>query len=133
MSGRSPAGVLAGAGAVAVVLLSGCGGAGPPAAACAGPQVSLSTVTVAPGEEIRVRAAPLWSDCYDTGQPGTPPPMQDVTVALEGAGGTVELATVDADAQARIDVTVRIPDDVPAGPASLVVGGAATAIRVTGP
>ena len=129
--GRAPVG--ARVGAVAVVLLSGCGSAGPPAAACAGPEVTLSTSTVVPGQEVRVQAGPLWSDCYDTGQSGTPPPMQDVTIVLEGEGGTAVLATVDADAQARIDVTVQVPEDLPAGPATLVVGGAPTPVRVVGP
>ena len=136
-SGRTVPGVRARAAAAttAVLLLAGCGGSPSIEGACAGPQVTVSSGQVAPGGELRVQAQNLWADCYDTGQPGTPPPQQDVDITLEpdDVAGTFRLAEVDADGDARIDVTVRVPDDVPAGPATLHVGGAITPLVVAVP
>jgi dUTPase len=55
------------------------------------------------------------------------------TASPEGASYGTELGTVDADEDGRIDVTVRNPDDVPVGPASLRVGPEASPIVVTDP
>ena len=119
----------------AVLVLPGCGGTPAAQGGCTGPQVTLSSGQVAPGGELRIQARFVWADCYDTGQPGTPPPQQDVEIALEprDVAGTFRLAEVDADSDARIDVTVRVPDDVPAGPATLWVGTSTTVIVVTDP
>jgi hypothetical protein len=121
--------------AATVLVLAGCGGSPSIEGACAGPQVTVSSGQVAPGGELRVQAQNLWADCYDTGQPGTPPPQQDVDITLQpdDVAGTFRLAEVDADDGARIDVTVRVPDDVPTGPAALHVGGAITPIMVRVP
>jgi hypothetical protein len=120
---------------VAALLLSGCGGTSTAQGGCVGPEITLSSGQVAPGGELRVQARYVWADCYDTGQPGTPPPEQDVVIALEprDVAGTFRLTEVDADADGRIDVTVRVPDDVPAGPATLRVGPGSTAIVVIVP
>jgi hypothetical protein len=120
---------------VAGVLLTGCGGGTSPEAGCAGPMVTVSSATVAAGGEVRVQSGGLWSDCYDTGQPGTPPPSKDVVVRLEpeGPANAIDLATVDADAEGRIDVTVMIPEAAPVGPAAVVVWGSSAALEVTAP
>ena len=94
--------------AAAGLVLAGCGGSPSVQGACAGPQLTVSSGEVAPGGEPRVQARNVWADCYDTGQPGTPPPQQDVDITLE-------------------------PDDVPAGPATLHVGDAITPIAVAVP
>lgn len=119
----------------AVLVLSGCGGTPTAHGGCTGPQITLSPGQVAPGGELRVQARFVWADCYDTGQPGTPPPQRGVAIVLEPDGGPapIRLAEIDADPDGRIDVTVRVPDDAPAGPASLRVGQGSTAVVVTGP
>ena len=118
---------------VAVLALIGCGGTPSTQGGCTGPMTTLSAGQVVPGGELRVQARFVWADCYDTGQQGTPPPQQDVVIGLwpEGASAGTELTTVDADEDGRIDVTVRIPDDVPVGPASLRVGTGMIPIEVT--
>jgi hypothetical protein len=121
--------------AVAALLLTGCGGGTSPEGACAGPMVTLSSGTVAAGGEVRVRSGGLWSDCYDTGQQGTPPPSEDVAVQFQpqGSSTSVELATVDADEEGRIDVSVTIPAGTPAGPAEVVILGSSATVVVTAP
>ena len=128
-------GVRGGAAALVGLLLTGCGGGPLAEGGCAGPMVSVSPASAAPGDEVRVRSGNLWSDCYDTGQPGTPPPSRDVAIQFRPAGSTVsvELATVDADAQGQVDVPVRIPADTPTGPADVVIWGASATVEVTGP
>ena len=122
--------------AAAVVLLvtAGCGTPGDEAAAgCAGPDVRLSPATAAPGDDVRVRARFLWSECYDTGQPGTPPPRQDVRVTFTAEGRTVLLATVDAEPGGTLDTTVQVPDDALPGPAEIAVDHASTTLMVEAP
>jgi hypothetical protein len=79
-----------------------------------------------------VQAGGLWADCHDTGQPGTPPPSQDVVIRLEphGSSGGIDVATVDADPEGGIDVVVRIPEDTPAGPAAVVVWASSATLEV---
>ncbi len=128
-------GVRGGAAALVGLLLTACDGGPSAEGGCGGPAVSVVPAEAAPGDEVRVRGDHLWSDCYDTGQPGTPPPSKDVAVQFQPAGSTVsvELVTVDADAQGRIDVPVRIPADTPPGPADVVIWGSSATVEVTSP
>ncbi len=122
---------------VAVVVLlaaAGCGSSGgAPQASCAGPQVSVSPATAAPGDEVRVRGRFFLTDCYDTGQTGTPPPSQDLAVAFRAGERTVPLATLDAAPDGTIDTTVRVPDDAPPGAAQIAVGSATAELVVEPP
>jgi hypothetical protein len=108
----------------ASLLLTGCGDSGA-AAGCVGPQVEATPATLAAGDEVRVTGRWFFDDCYDTGQPGTPPATQDVELRLVTGGDpaqTFVLATVDADGEGRIDTAITLPDDVPAGPARIGPG-----------
>ncbi len=121
---------------VALTLLAGC--EEPSASAsCAGPQVVAAPSTFAPGEEVQVGAGGLFDDCHDTGQPGTPPATQDVEFRLVTSGDdprTFVLATVDANEDGTVDTAVRIPDDVPPGPARIEAAhGAPVVVEVTVP
>jgi hypothetical protein len=50
------------------------------------------------------------------------------------SGRTYVLGTAGADAQGSVDTTVQVPDDVPKGPAVLVVGPSGSiAVQVTAP
>lgn len=120
---------------VGMLVVAGCGGASSGDAACAGPLTTVSSGQVAPGGDLRVQVSNVFADCYDTGQEGTPPPARDVVISLwpEGASYGRELDRVDADQDGRIDVTVRIPDDVTAGPASLHVGAEPIPLEVIDP
>jgi hypothetical protein len=129
-------------GAAAVVLVltaaTACGdgdssGARPGvAASCAAPEIQLSRPTAAPGEEIRVAGRWFVADCYDTGQPGSPPPSTDLPVTFTGAGGAEALSRVDAGADGSVRLTVTVPDDAAAGPARITVGSASAALTVEG-
>jgi hypothetical protein len=122
--------------AAAVLLLAGCSDSGA-AASCAGPQTTVTPTTFAAGGEVRVAGEFFLDDCYDTGQTGTPPATQDIEIRLIPSGKGAEtfvLTTVDADEDGRIDTSVRVPDDVPPGPARIEAGfGAPAAVEVTGP
>jgi hypothetical protein len=120
--------------AVAVLLVAaGCasGNTGV-AAGCGGPEVRLAPTTAAPGDDVRLRARFLWSDCYDTGQRGTPPPLRGVPVTFQADGRTVRLATVDAEPDGSLDMVVRVPEDAAPGDARILVGSAAADITVEG-
>jgi hypothetical protein len=119
----------------AVVLLAaaGCGGESGAQASCAGPDVRVAPATVAPGDDIRVQARFLFSDCYDTGQTGTPPPSQDVRVAFRAGDRTSPLATLDAEPDGTIDTTIQVPDDALPGPAQIAVDFATAEVRVEPP
>jgi hypothetical protein len=122
--------------AVAVLLLAGCGSTGA-AASCTGPQVTVTPATFAAGDEVRVAGDFFWDDCYDGGQAGTPPATRDVEIRLVTSGDapeTLALTTVDADEDGGIDTAVRVPDDVPPGPARIEAGfGEPVTVQVTAP
>ncbi|MDT0164177.1 hypothetical protein Q9R32_01235 [Actinotalea sp. AC32] len=92
--------------------------------ACAAPEVALSATEATAGDAVTVAGTNLFTDCYDTGQGGTPPPRTGLDVTLETADGTVVLATVDADPAGTFEVEVRIPADTPPGDAVIVVSTA---------
>jgi len=121
---------------IAVVLLAvaGCGSGDDGAAAgCGGPDVRLTPTTVAPGDDVRVQARFLWAECYDIGQTGTPPPLDDVAVSFRSGDRTVPLATLDPEPDGTMDTTVRVPDDAPSGPAQIAVDFATADVTVEPP
>jgi len=74
---------------------------------------------------VRIEGEFFFDDCYDTGQPGTPPATRDIELRLVTPGATPRtflLATVDADEDGEVHTTVAVPDDVPAGPARIEGG-----------
>jgi hypothetical protein len=110
------------AGALAALLLAGCGVSSTAGASCAGPLVTVTPATFTAGDRVRVEGQFFFDDCYDTGQLGTPPATQDIEFRLVTPGAstrTFVLTTVDADEDGEVDTTVDIPDDVPAGPARI--------------
>jgi hypothetical protein len=130
---RRLAGALAG-----LLVLAGCGGSTTDAAAsCAGPAVTVEPTAFAAGDSVRVEGTRYFDDCYDTGQTGTPPATQDIVVRLTTSGGTPKafpLATVDAHGDGEFTASVRIPVDVPPGPAHIEAGYADPAeVVVTSP
>jgi hypothetical protein len=119
--------------AAAALLLAGCSSPGA-AASCAGPFVTVTPDTFAPGEEVRVAGEFFRDDCYDTGQTGTPPASKDVEIRLVTPEDTFVLTTADPDDEGDLDTAVRIPDDVPVGSARIEAGvGARVSVEVTEP
>jgi hypothetical protein len=112
------------AGVLALLLMAGCATSSA-GASCAGPNVTVTPATFAAGDRVRIVGEFFFDDCYDTGQPGTPPAARDIELRLVTAGAaprTFVLATVDADEDGEVDTTVAVPDDVPAGPARIEGG-----------
>jgi hypothetical protein len=119
MNGRAAAAVV-----VPLLGLAACD-SGAAAASCVGPQVTVTPTTFAAGEEVRLQGQWFLDDCYDGGQPGTPPATHDVEIRVVSSGAaarTVVLDTLDADDEGRIDTTLTIPADVPPGPARIEAG-----------
>jgi hypothetical protein len=112
------------AGVLALLLVAGCATSSA-GASCAGPNVTVTPATFAAGDRVRIEGEFFFDDCYDTGQPGTPPAIRDIELRLVTPGAatrTFVLATVDADEDGEVDTTVAVPDDVPAGPARIEGG-----------
>ncbi len=112
------------AGVLALLLMAGCATSSA-GASCAGPIVTVTPATFAAGDRVRIEGEFFFDDCYDTGQPGTPPATRDIELRLVTPGAaprTFVLATVDADEDGEVDTTVAVPDDVPAGPARIEGG-----------
>ena len=117
---------------VGALVLAGCQGSSA-GASCAGATVELSSTTASPGDEVTLTGDNFLTDCYDGGEPGTPPPQQDIGISLaptaESSPG-VPLGTVDADADGHFELTVQVPDDMPTGPALLTAGTAQVGLDV---
>ena len=124
-------------GALAVLLLAGCSVTSTAGASCAGPLLTVTPTTFAAGDRVRIEGEFFFDDCYDTGQPGTPPATEDIELRLVTSGTpsrTIVLTTVDAHQDGEVHTTVDIPDDVPAGPARIEGGfGRPVDIVVTAP
>jgi hypothetical protein len=128
------AGALVG-GAALMLLPAGCGtvlepggtGAGPQAAgSCVPPALAVEPGTVAPGEDVVVRGEWLRHGCADAVGRGpggeivfaeTEAPMTDVSLIFEQGDLRQVLATVDADARHRVEVTVTVPPQAVPGAA----------------
>ena len=93
------------------VAAAGCG------RAFRGPEPSRG----APGEAFRVHGEGFTTDCYDTGQPGLPPPQRDLPIDFRQGERTWRLATVDADRQGTVDAELEVPDGAEPGSATVVV------------
>ncbi|MGY2065458.1 hypothetical protein [Blastococcus sp. SYSU DS0619] len=118
---------------VALVPLAGCGsGTSTGGGGCAGPAITVSAATVSPGSDLGLTAEHVRAGCNDTGgDPAAPARDVPISLVLEGpTGQRYPLGAVDADAQARIETTVRIPEGVPAGPARIEVGQGVLPVEV---
>ena len=123
---------------LAVVLAVGHGisdGGGGTAASCVGPQLSpepdpqpdarvpVSLGDMPRGEQVTLYGRWYLAECHDTVEIGDTwepgPPMTDVPLTLTSAGSERVLATAHPDQQGSFAVTVRIPDDLPLGPATI--------------
>ena len=95
------------------------------AASCAGPLVTVSPTSAAAGDDVHVRGRWFAADCYDTGQTGTPPPLTGLELEVMQDGSAWTLAR-DLDATGEkyeLEVTVRLPTELKAGPAVVRVVG----------
>jgi len=106
-----------------VATTSGCTGGmgGNAAASCVGPQVSVSSVSVSPGETVTVFGKWLHSGC-DDGSGEEEQPYSDVAVLFLQADRSIELARVDATGdRSTATIDVSIPADAPPGAAALAI------------
>jgi hypothetical protein len=123
-------------GAVGVVLgpflAAGCSAQS--SAECAGPVVGLSEEAVPAGESVTVTVEHAFTECFDTGE-GLMPPAPEVGIILEASGQSFPLGTGVPDADGTATLKVVIPDDVPAGEATInvpdLLGIAFTTLTVT--
>ena len=90
-------------------------------AACARPVPVPEPSRAAPGEAFRVHGEGFTTDCYDTGQPGRPPPQQDILIDFRQGERAWRLATIDADPRGVLDAKLEVPEDAEAGNATVVV------------
>lgn len=112
------------------VVLAGCGGAGDGvsgSATCAAPYIdtrssvdvgaaSTESPRLTAGETTTFYGHAYFSDCYDTGQRGTPPPISTVVLVVEFPGGArTQLDPVHPDVNGTFSVDVAIPADTGAG------------------
>lgn len=101
---------------VAVAALS----LGSPAVAdCGGPDITVSARRLSPGDDLTITGRGWGDACNDTPGPGCDPPplgepIEDIRLRLTSADASVGLATVDADDEYSIDVTLEVPE-VPTG------------------
>jgi len=115
------------AGAVAgLALLAGCsaGGGGTSAAACAGPQLTLSPAEATVGQQVTATVEWLHSGCDDTGGADEERPLVDVPVSFVQGGTTVLLDEVSGTGE-RYSATLvfPVPAEATPGPAELTVAG----------
>ena len=95
----------------------GCAGEGPsgvvggsqPACALGLREPELSQA--APGEAFRIYGEGFTTDCYDTGQPGQPPPERGMRIEFRQGGRSWRLASADADERGVLDVRLAVPSD----------------------
>jgi hypothetical protein len=108
------------------------------AASCAGPVVSVGgwspaqgTVIVRRGQQLELRGRYFLSDCYDAGQPGSPPPVRAVHLAFVAADGKrTPLATAHpSGALGRFATEIRVPSDAAPGHGR-ITATSAVALRV---
>jgi hypothetical protein len=125
--------------AVAAIAIAGCssassagggegtvaagGGPGGTGASCAAPTLTAKPDPVKPGESIDVHGDYFESDCNDTGQQSTPPPLTDLTLQLTQDGHTWSVATgINPEGElATFDQSVHLPNDLTSGKAILQV------------
>lgn len=104
------------------VLLSSCGVLGGSSAACGQTIPSLKPSRAAPGETFVLSGGGFREGCNDTGPPFfREPPRKNIRIEMRQEGKTWGLATVDADADYRIDETLWVPKDAESGKALVVV------------
>ncbi len=126
----------------AVLLVAGCGGptvAGGrhSSASCVAPQLTVTPMTVAPGDPLLVRGEYFFDTCQDTvanGVTSPPPrPLTDLTVLLRQGDRSWTLAEqVDAGGPSwTFDRTAAVPIDVSAGDAVVLVAGYGQPVPVT--
>jgi hypothetical protein len=109
-------------------------GRGGAAASCAGPVVSArgssgvhGPVVVRPGQKLELRGRYFLSDCYDTGQSGSPPPIRAVHLTFVAADGKrTPLATAHpSGALGRFATEIRVPTTAAPGHGRITATSAA--------
>lgn len=98
--------------------------ASPAAAACSGPQVTVTPQVATPGEPILVNGQGFGTACNDTGpQNGSAlgEPQTDVSIYIDLEGGRQLLGTVDADSEYQLAAAPWIPVSSPSGTGSIVL------------
>lgn len=94
--------------------------------ACAAPYVGVEPAAARPGDEVTIRGAAMIEGCADAisvDEHGnqtpneTESPITSIDVVLDTGEFEIVLATVDADAQGKFEVTVVVPEGTPTGTA----------------
>jgi hypothetical protein len=110
--------------------LAGCGSATPAArpdsaASCAATKLTLSAHVAPAGATVVANGEYFAADCYDTGQPGLPPPLTGLRLSVEQGGRTWRVASHVRAAHRlyTFHVPVVLPIDLRPGPALVRVDG----------
>jgi hypothetical protein len=113
--------------------LAGCGSRTPAsyqgsAASCVAPKLTLSSYSAPAGATVRANGEYFAADCYDTGQPGQPPPLTGLhlSVVQDGKSWLVASQVRAAHRHYTFHVPVVLPSDVRPGTAIVRVDGQGT-------
>jgi hypothetical protein len=92
-------------------------------ASCAAPVVSVAPRTSHPGATVEVAGRWFAADCYDTGQPGSPPALTNLrlVVSQRGRAWTVASGFAASGHDYTFHLGVRLPQDLHPGRATLAV------------
>jgi hypothetical protein len=126
--------------ALAAGVLAACGGSSSGgggtharvAADCAAPTLAVSPTAAAAGDTVQASGEWFASDCYDMGEPGTPPALTSLTVQVAQGEQTWTVAS-DVDATGdhyAFEVPIVLPDDLQPGAAQVAVKGYATPVEI---
>lgn len=100
------------------LLLSGCSGA----VACGQGLPTVEPSRAAPGEAFVVRGGGFGGGCDDSNRPSLEEPRQrGIRIEMRQEGRTWDLATVDANADYKVEATLAVPEDAEPGRAVVVV------------
>lgn len=115
-------------------LLAACGSGGQPpsrtgtSASCVGPTLAISPTVAHAGDTVQANGEWFAADCYDTGQPGTPPALTAMTIRVSQSGKTwLVAAGIDAaGARYAFHVPIQLPERLRPGTAEVEVPGHGT-------
>lgn len=94
-------------------------------ASCAGPKLAISPAVAEAGDTVQAAGEWFAADCYDTGQPGSPPPLTALTLQVSQEGRVWTAAShVDATgSHYSFHVPIHLPEDLHPGTAEIAVKG----------
>jgi hypothetical protein len=104
-------------------------------AACAGPIITVSPNSGAPGAALVVNGQSFLDGCNDTsvnGQPPAPtPPAKGITITFNQNGRSWSLGSVDAGTDYKFSFKTSVPLEVTAGSSVIEASGATADFTVT--